>query len=807
MHVLSELANFTGFGYYRHCIDQLRLRVEAAILYVTEPAATFRSCALPDRTLSLLAVSTKPDIVVTDRPRQLRLSECESGIAITGNEPRTWVWDSNTVEPIGIAAPSPYVTISVGFALGASGDRAALTACFLEATDETYRRVTDVANAVGLVHDYIQERKSHQLTDSLARLLIADNDQAGIIMAAIDNIRTSNRLCSVTFAFARSSAIFHTSRGPHHNPRSIHRLLEHFRMSDEKSDVVFLPDLRHLERDGDAIQLSYPDLPTHAFAADRERFQRSLTKTQGRREPTISDLTLCLRGDGEPLALVRMTGTISRPYAIRQREVSRIAHAAPLLQGIAQRTMRDLRREAMVKSLSNHVGAIQTLNKEIRQNAIGLRRDNSIGGAFELGRVAADHTKERHAKELADVFYRSMLAHVATAISGADILSIRTLTDPSTLHFVHFFGDAWEHDGTAEIRAARIRRPFPLTNPPTSAGAEVFLTGEPRFVGLPGQGRHRHQPFDPTFPTRSAAYVPIQAGPMTIGVLDVRSSDHELTLEDTAACEILGQVIGLTVELRSSIQDEISRSTVHVKALEDLNHQIKTPLGLVMKRADLTVDVLDDYSDRFRLSTGQRWKPQDHVMFLRAVAANALRVAQSVSSYVELATYGKLNPRRERTMLSTLRLKIVGVVRDAGLLASEDAKTIRMEDAVKGHPVEGRTVELSLDYFQQVLQQVLDNALKYAWEGSQILVRFYVEKEEFRMSISSRGVRVPPFEEERVFERNYRAQAAVDAAEAGSGIGLWIVRAIVESAGGVARLVSNGDRTTVSISLPLTALA
>ena len=805
LHVLSELMSFTGASHYHHCLDKLRQKLGAAVLYVAEPAATLRDCNLDNRTLSLLALSSDNTVTVSEGMRRLHLDQCNSGRSIVEQAEHRWTWQEGDIpEPVTIHGASELRAVSIPFTLGTSGDPASLTACFEQTTADTYHRVAATATAVGLVHDFIQERKSHQLTDSLARLLLSSRDDRNAIASAIDCVKDNNRLCSVTFVLAGStSTSIHSTQGAHHSDRTIQQLLDYFSATDTSIETVFFPDIQNLERDAVEVQQKYPGLPASAFRPDRERFARALSKVQVRGTPTVSDLTICIREGDRPFALVRLTGCAGRPYSLRPREVLRIVRAAPFLRGIAQRALLDSRREGVVRSLNRNVAGIHTLNKEIRQNAVTLRQSSRLGPNPDLTRPTPELIASRRAEELRDSFYSVILGHVASAIYGADVLSIRAPIKPNFLSFVHTFGDAWSL-GSASLQDSRKAKQFALVMPPTSAGAEVFLKGEPRFVAAGVRDGGGDEPFDPTFPLRSAAYVPIQAGDVTIGVLDVRSTMHDFTLEDRAACEILGQILGLTVELRSSIQDEVTRSTVHVQALEDLNHQIKTPLGLVMKRADLAIDALAEHQERYLASTGRsRWRPHDHVMFLRAVAGNALRVAQSVSAYVELASYGTLEARRDRLTLSALRLKVRGLVRDAGLLAREDSKTIRLEDAVTGRAAEGACVELSLDQFQQTVQQVLDNAVKYAWENSQIVVKLDADREQFRLSVMSRGVRVPPRDEDRVFERNWRAPAAIDASDAGSGIGLWIVRAIVEAAGGHARLAASGDRTTVTLTFPL----
>lgn len=796
LELLEKLISFTGSSHYKYSLSAIGKKLGAIAIYVAEPAATLRDCCLEDRSVSVLALSHEPFVSISEYTNRVWLRQCATGRAMIANAPEVWNPDDDDNGPLDIRAGRSVTAAAVPLALGVHRDRAALTAYFADFSPETIERLDTAATAIGLAHDFIQERKSHQLTSALGELLTSET-QANPLTQAIDAIREHNRLAGLTLALAEPFRTYSATGSAHHDERTMRELLEYFNKTT--TDSVFLPDLQRLERDEEHVLQRYPGLPIRAFRADRTRFKRRIAKAQRRAEPTISDLTVCLRESGRQLGLVRLTGCTGRPFSLRQREVLRLERVTPLLRGVAQRTIVDARWDETVRSVRQTVSGIHTLNKEIRTNAAALRKGGITlveDEGFDVGFV-----RRRRAEELKDPFYSIMLAHVADAVVGADILSIRTMVDPDNLGFVHTHGVPWRLGTSLESDDLRGKL-FPLTSPLSSAGAAVFQTGRPSYVADYGSSTTATGPYNPTFRVRSAAYVPVQAGDLTIGVLDVRSTNHEFSIEDRAACEILGQIIGLTVELRSSIKDELERSVIHVTALEDLNHQIKSPLGLVMKRADLAIDVLSDYSTR-AANRGAYMRPRDHVMFLRAVAGNALRVAQSVSSYVELATHGKLQPRRDRLSLSVVSQKVSGLIIDASLLAREESKTIRMEDGLPTSATGARCIDVSMDYLQQVVQQLLDNAVKYAWEGSQIVVRTDLTGDSFRLAVISKGVRVSPIDEARVFERHYRAPAAVDASEAGSGIGLWIVRAIVESAGGQARLSADGDRTIVTLSLPL----
>lgn len=94
--------------------------------------------------------------------------------------------------------------------------------------------------------------------------------------------------------------------------------------------------------------------------------------------------------------------------------------------------------------------------------------------------------------------------------------------------------------------------------------------------------------------------------------------------------------------------------------------------------------------------------------------------------------------------------------------------------------------EVWLDPVQigQVLHNLLDNALKYSPAGSAVELGVEVTPDHLIFEVSDRGAGLPPGEEDRIFERFYRAPALRESAVPGVGIGLSVCRGLVEAHGG-----------------------
>jgi len=107
------------------------------------------------------------------------------------------------------------------------------------------------------------------------------------------------------------------------------------------------------------------------------------------------------------------------------------------------------------------------------------------------------------------------------------------------------------------------------------------------------------------------------------------------------------------------------------------------------------------------------------------------------------------------------------------------------------------------EFLEQAIYNLVDNAIKYTPQGH-VEIFLGADKENIQINVQDSGIGIPLKDQSRVFEKFARGKNATDMYTDGSGLGLFIVKRIVEAHHGGKILLKSeeGKGTTFSISLP-----
>ena len=184
----------------------------------------------------------------------------------------------------------------------------------------------------------------------------------------------------------------------------------------------------------------------------------------------------------------------------------------------------------------------------------------------------------------------------------------------------------------------------------------------------------------------------------------------------------------------------------------------------------------------------------------------------------EAATYDSLLEETERLVRLSSELDVLAAgdadlgldeIRDLDLAqaihAAVDLATaaaVRRELSLEAEVPPRLAARANPDRLAQVLGNLLQNAVRYTPAGGRVLVRAERRPGDVLVTVSNTGPGIPAEDLPRVFERFYRVDKSRDRALGGAGIGLAIVRQLVEAMGGRVGAASNDGLTQFWFSLP-----
>lgn len=216
------------------------------------------------------------------------------------------------------------------------------------------------------------------------------------------------------------------------------------------------------------------------------------------------------------------------------------------------------------------------------------------------------------------------------------------------------------------------------------------------------------------------------------------------------------------------------------------SHELKTPLTALQGYAGL---VLHRVQQAGRLGRRDR-------SALEAIHKQAARLGDLIDLLTDFSS------------LQTGHLTITSAPLDLGALVYQVARTIQL--ALERHtldlsaPREPLMVEGDEMRLEQVVRNLIDNAVKYSPQGGPVTVRVERQDGRARLAVSDEGIGIPSEALPQLFAPFYRAGNAQRCHAAGVGLGLHVVREVVALHGGTIEVESKeGEGSTFTVSLPL----
>jgi PAS domain S-box-containing protein len=298
-----------------------------------------------------------------------------------------------------------------------------------------------------------------------------------------------------------------------------------------------------------------------------------------------------------------------------------------------------------------------------------------------------------------------------------------------------------------------------------------------------------------TMKLASLLILPLRTRREMLGALIIAADDpdHGMTDEKLPLAEVLAERAALAIENAKLYTEQVEarRKVEDLSRLKDeflsiASHELRTPVTSIKGYTQLAKTLIREND----LATSEE--------YLDIALDQIDRMSRLILELLDVSRIetGRLEIRREPIQWSTF---VRDVVHRHHTAVSDRRFHLNVPDGAK-------TVNGDRDRLEQVLGNLLENAVKYSPDGSEIFVNVEDRDGEMLTSVCDRGIGIPADEINQVFERFHRGRHVSSTNYGGLGLGLYITKQIIERHGGAIWVESReGSGTTFYFSLPSVA--
>lgn len=219
--------------------------------------------------------------------------------------------------------------------------------------------------------------------------------------------------------------------------------------------------------------------------------------------------------------------------------------------------------------------------------------------------------------------------------------------------------------------------------------------------------------------------------------------------------------------------------------IQDASHELRTPIAIAQTNIEVT-------------EMEERVTTKDYKRLMEVLKPTLERMSRLSDNLLllseEVHDQSRLSPVDVRSLLEE-------VTAEAGARAKAAAVSLELEPPAHSLFVTGDAMLL-----KQAVLNLIDNAIRYNKPHGWVRLSTLVDDSRLVVQVQDGGIGISPTDQDRIFDRFYRADKSRSRSQGGSGLGLSIVKKIVESHGGMVSVESTpGEGTTFRITLPLRA--
>ena len=273
-------------------------------------------------------------------------------------------------------------------------------------------------------------------------------------------------------------------------------------------------------------------------------------------------------------------------------------------------------------------------------------------------------------------------------------------------------------------------------------------------------------------------------------LLDFSTDERQLIIR--AYFSLIQRASGFISGLVIVLHDVTEQQRIELERrqfVSNVSHELRTPLTSVKSYVDaLQEGAIDD--------------PEVARNFLAVAQDETTRMIHMINDLLELSRMDSGTMKLETEYVNVGELFNYILNRFDMIIANDD-KPEKYYTIKREIPKVQIWVELDTSKFTQVIDNIMNNAIKYSPDGGVVTARMIDNQKEVVLSITDQGLGIPKKDSGHIFDRFFRVDKARSRAQGGTGLGLAISKEIIERFGGRIWVESaEGQGSTFSISLP-----
>jgi K+-sensing histidine kinase KdpD len=322
------------------------------------------------------------------------------------------------------------------------------------------------------------------------------------------------------------------------------------------------------------------------------------------------------------------------------------------------------------------------------------------------------------------------------------------------------------------------------------AGDGVGVFGVPLIVNSSGGSLEHGKVALAKFGYQSYACVQLAAAGESTGIMGVAATiEHDFTRREIDLLNAIGREISLAVCF-AHLYEEASRARalkrrddLRAELLADVSHELRTPLSAIKGFASalLQEDVsFDEATRREFIQTIDTEADRLNMLIKELLSSSCLESEILKLNKERRNIKDVVNSLRDRLLVLTARRKLSVAIPDLPPVAIDEIR------------------------IGQVITNLVENAVKYSEGGTRVTLEARAVFDSVVVSVEDEGVGIPVTLREKVFERFYRVKKTAATGPAGTGLGLYVCRRIIEAHGGRIWVESKiGEGSRFNFSLPV----